>query len=73
MGYGENGKWRKARKDHTCDYYLGKDGTCRYPIPAGTMYFDTMESNEAAGGYGTDRICPDCFELTRPYRTAKGE
>ena len=59
--YGTRGKWRKARKDHKCDYWFGKSsgGLCGNPIPKGSYYWDTFELN--GGGFmATDRLCHDC-------------
>jgi len=60
MTYGENGKWRTARKEFRCEYWLGAKGRCWNVITKGSRYFDTGEFSEKAGGFATDRICPEC-------------
>ena len=61
-GYGENGKWRSARKEHRCDYNHGASngGRCVTVIRVGDPYFDTVELNGSGGGFATDRICAGC-------------
>lgn len=52
-----NGKFRRARKDHRCDY--GPPARpCPTTIRRGELYFDPLESNpDRAGGFGGFRFC----------------
>ena len=58
--YGYLGRWRTARKTHNCEYKPHGPSICNAAIPAGTRYYDTGEYSDRAGGWATERICPNC-------------
>lgn len=60
---------RKARKAHRCNYWWGKnnhpnkEGRCQNVIKPGDLYLEG-EMNDEAGGYGADRYCAECAEIS---------
>jgi len=63
-------KWRRARKPHRCDNHFWGGVRCPVEIQPGVAYIDTGESNDRAGGFGTDRWCARCVQW---YEQQKGE
>ena len=53
-------RWREARKSHHCDNGFWGGVRCPVTIDIGQRYLDTGESNDRAGGFGTDRWCSGC-------------
>ena len=65
MNFGENGKWRIARKEHSCCDYRAKNqnGTpynpnCLQIIKVGQVYYDTNESSQRP--FATLKWCLNC-------------
>ena len=62
----EDGKWRRARKDHHCDIviYFGvkPHEKCTGTAGKNQYYFDTMEL-DGSGHFKTHKICGWCAQM----------